>query len=442
MRFADVLRTAFMNLWRRKLRAFLTVLGMVIGTASIVIMVSLGLGIQKATIDSFAGTGSLTTIQVNSYRWEDGGPKAVSIGKSRGGSSTETKLDKKSVEAFMRLPGVKAVMPVVTTYGSLKSGKYVTDISILGADLSLLDDFGIELAEGKLPKSNAGSNYEFIMSAWTLNNFYDPNTYQQAIDRQGNPKVTLKSRFQFTFDNRNIYPNQDYGQGDGSQTVSPGKMYTFKPSGMLSEQGNDFTWYCIMDIDLLKKLARENKDFITLDTSSYNQVMVKCNEIDDVKAVKTAIDDMGYGTYSLMDAIEMAEESTKRIQYLLGAIGGVSLLVAAIGITNTMMMSIYERTKEIGIIKVLGCNMGNIAALFLSESAFIGLFGGALGLLISYGLSFALNMLLKTSGLMSLIPVYLAVGSVAFSIVVALVSGLYPALRAMRLSPLSAIRNE
>ena len=81
----------------------------------------------------------------------------------------------------------------------------------------------------------------------------------------------------------------------------------------------------------------------------------------------------------------------QQIQYLLGAIGGVSLLVAAIGIMNTMMMSIYERTKEIGIIKVLGCRMDNIAELFLTEAAYIGFFGGAAGLGISYGLSAVIN---------------------------------------------------
>ena len=82
-------------------------------------------------------------------------------------------------------------------------------------------------------------------------------------------------------------------------------------------------------------------------------MLVKCNSLEDVKAVKTEIENMGYGVYSVQDAVEMAEQQTARIQYLLGAIGGVSLLVAAIGIINTMMMSIYERTKEIGIIKVL-----------------------------------------------------------------------------------------
>ena len=116
--------------------------------------------------------------------------------------------------------------------------------------------------------------------------------------------------------------------------------------------------------------------------------------------------------------------------------------MAAIGIMNTMMMSIYERTKEIGIIKVLGCRMSNIAALFLTEAAYIGFFGGALGLGLSYGLSVALNNFLVDSGFRSVIPAYLAVGALVFSVVVALISGLYPALRAMKLSPLAAIRNE
>ncbi len=432
MKPADLLRTAFMNLWRRKLRAILTVLGMVIGTASIVVMVSLGIGIQQATLESFENTGSLTLIQVNSYKW-------VESADGRSGSSTETILNKKSVEAFKQIPGVKAVMPMITGYGIIKSGQYVCDASILGIDMATAEQFGIELASGNLPSSyRGGSNYEMVFSSYMLNNFYNPKNGKQAIDREGNSKVTLDSRFQMTFDYSNIY-NYDMG-GDGTQ--QKGKFYKISPVGVMSEESNDFSWYCLMDIEALLKLAKENKNFMNVETDRYYQVYVKCNDIDDVKAVKTAIDEMGYGTYSLQDAVEMAQKSAQQIQYLLGAIGSVSLLVAAIGIMNTMMMSIYERTREIGIIKVLGCRMSNIAGLFLTESAYIGLFGGGIGLGLSYGLGMLINTFVAGSGFKSVIPPYLAIGAVVFSIAVAMISGLYPALRAMRLSPLTAIRTE
>ncbi|MEG1548097.1 MAG: ABC transporter permease [Clostridia bacterium] len=441
MRFSDMLRTAFMNLWRRKLRAFLTVLGMVIGVASIVVMVSLGLGIQEATIQSFAGTGSLTTITVNTYRQTE----VPGNGGMMYASSTEDKsikLNKKSVDDIKKIPGVTAVMPTISMWGGmLKSGQYVTDLSVLGLDMQVADQFGVKLQEGKLPTSTGGNTIELVLGNSTLQNFYNPSNYQSAIDREGNPKIKMNSRFQMTFDQTNIYG------GDAHDTkgnmISHGKFYKVRPTGIVSDESNDFSWYILMDIDVLKKLAKDNKEYLYgIDTSKYTQIYVKCADIDSVKSVRTQITELGYGTSSVQDAVEMAQKSTERIRYLLGAIGGVALLVAAIGIMNTMMMSIYERTKEIGIIKVLGCPMGNIVGLFLTEAAYIGLFGGAMGLGVSYGISLLLNVLLKDSGMMSVIPLYLALGAVLFSIVVAMVSGLYPALRAMKLSPLNAIRNE
>ncbi len=434
MNINDLLATAFLNLWRRKMRAFLTVLGMVIGVASIVVMVSLGIGIKQATIDSYAGTGSLTTIRVNSWSYVENG--------NGGGSSRETELNKKSVSTFKQIEGVQTVMPLVNIYGMLKSGRYATDAAILGITPEDAEDFGLELSEGELPGSGGSTTYDMVLGAWALSNFYDPMTYRQAIDSNGNPKVTSSSRMQLTFDYRNIYQSQmDYSSDDTEQTPL-GSYYKINVTGVMSQDNNDYSYYCLMDIDALEKLAKANKDYVNYDNNSYDTVLVKCTSIDYVKSVKTAIEEMGYGTYSLQDAVEAAEESTKNVQYLLGAIGGVALLVAAIGIMNTMMMSIFERTKEIGIIKVLGCRIDNIAGLFLAESAYIGLFGGALGLGLSFGISGILNQILVHSGLRSIIPAYLAFGAVGFSIVVALIAGMYPAIRAMKLSPLAAIRNE
>ena len=433
MKLPDLLRTAFLNLWRRKLRAFLTVLGMVIGTSSIVVMVSLGVGMRQSMIDSYASMGSLTNITVNNYRY---------VESSDGQSSTykEVKLDKKAVDEIRKIPGVEGAMPQITAWGMAMSGKYATDVSIMGIDMEQAELFGIKLAEGEYPGSKlAGGKVQMVVPSSFYNNFYDPNDnrWSPAIDKNGNSKVTSRSRLKLTFDYSNVYTNQP---GDPGQ--QKGKIYTLVPTGMLEESGNDFSWYCIMDIKVLEKLAKENPNYISLNKKNYNQVIVKCKDIDDVLTVKAKIEEMGFGASCIQEWLQQSEEQLKQTQYLLGAIGGVSLLVAAIGIMNTMMMSIYERTKEIGIIKVLGCRMSNIAGLFLTEAAYIGFFGGALGLGLSYGLSLVLNNFLESSGFKSIIPLYLAVGALAFSVVVALISGLYPAMRAMKLSPLAAIRNE
>jgi len=439
MSITDLLSTAFLNLWRRKMRAFLTVLGMVIGVASIVVMVSLGIGIKQATIESFAGTGSLTTIRVNSWSY-------VSSGNG-GGSSRQKELNKKAVGTFKKISGVQAVMPLIETYGILKSGNFMTDASILGITPEQAKEFGITLSEGEMPTAGGSNTFEIVLGSWSLSNFYNPESGRQAVDKNGNPRITKDARIQLTFDYRNVYKNQvvvSMPSSDGTQPPEKplAPLYKLKVTGIMDQNNNDFSYYCLMDMTQLEKLAKANKDYVQYDSKKYSTVLVKCKDIKDVKAVKTAIQDMGYGTYSLQDAVEMAEKSTQNVQYLLGAIGGVALLVAAIGIMNTMMMSIFERTKEIGIIKVLGCRIDNIAGLFLTESAYIGLFGGAMGLLLSFGVSLLLNQLLASSGLRSIIPAYLAFGAVGFSIIVALAAGMYPAIRAMKLSPLAAIRNE
>ncbi len=159
---------------------------------------------------------------------------------------------------------------------------------------------------------------------------------------------------------------------------------------------------------------------------------------------------MGYGTYSLADIRESMKKQSNTIQMVLGGIGAISLLIAALGITNTMVMSIYERTREIGVMKVLGCRMNNIRQLFLFEAAVIGLIGGVIGILLSYIASFVLNSVGTSilspgnpdAGPVSVIPPWLAAAAIMFSMFIGIVSGFYPARRAMKLSALEAIKTE
>ena len=116
----------------------------------------------------------------------------------------------------------------------------------------------------------------------------------------------------------------------------------------------------------------------------YSSINVKAESLDAVADVEQSIKDLGYSTYSMQSMRDELNKQTRQIELMLGGLGAISLLVAAIGITNTMIMSVSERTKEIGIMKALGCYVRDIRAMFLMEAGSIGLLGGVLGLLFSY----------------------------------------------------------
>jgi ABC-type lipoprotein release transport system permease subunit len=234
--------------------------------------------------------------------------------------------------------------------------------------------------------------------------------------------------------------------------------------GTLAANINDWAYSSgpVVNLAWLRKFANENKELakvtgLTDMLSSYEYVEVLVDSIDSVLEVQKELRE--YGVYA-SSPIEYLDEMKKQIQTMqnfLGFIGAISMLVAALSIANTMMMSIYERTREIGVMKVLGCKLGNIRMLFLAEAAYIGFFGGAIGLVFSYALSWALNNVIwlqemvaqimssnyfgGAGGDVSIIPPELAMGAWALVVGVALCSGLYPAYRAMRLSSLAAIRN-
>ena len=171
---------------------------------------------------------------------------------------------------------------------------------------------------------------------------------------------------------------------------------------------------------------------------------MKVSDLNKVQEVQQQIKDMGYQASSLTDQLNTMKETTKMLRIVLGAIGAVSLIVAAIGITNTMVMAIYERTIEIGIMKVIGASLRDIKLLFLTEAAFIGFAGGVLGIITSFLMSLIVNLVAtkQASEMTSSIPVWLYLSAVAFATVIGVLSGYLPAKRAMKLSALTAIKTE
>ena len=190
----------------------------------------------------------------------------------------------------------------------------------------------------------------------------------------------------------------------------------------------------------------------------YSSINVKAESLDAVSDVEQSIKDLGYSTYSMQSMRDELNKQTRQIELMLGGLGAISLLVAAIGITNTMIMSISERTKEIGIMKALGCYVKDIRTMFLCEAGAIGLVGGLIACLISALGSLSINLLsfggfsMENVGKaimggddvsrISVIPWWLFVVAVLFSILVGILAGLGPANKAVKIPALDAIKNE
>ncbi|SDW14895.1 ABC transporter permease [Tepidimicrobium xylanilyticum] len=440
----DLIRMGIKNLWRRKLRTFLTILGVIIGTSSIVVMLSLGFGMQEAFKGQLARMGSLNTINV--YKRDSFDFRGTDSNRNK----KEGKLDDKAIANFKNIPHVTAVTPIIETYGTLKCGKYTAYTSIKGIDPEAMAYFDFKTAEGRLLQP--GDNLHVVFGGGMKYNFYDEKAMSRGRYKQ--PEIDLMNdRMVLTFDTDSGYISFP----DGNSNRTKNKEYNIKAVGVLEEGNFETDWGIYLPIETVKKLVKE-KEKVENNAKQgkkakqeYERIMIRVDDIKYVEEIQGKIKNEGYEAYSLNDMLEELNKITGIIQAVLGGIGAVSLLVAAIGITNTMVMSIYERTKEIGIMKVIGASLKDIKKLFLFESAIIGLLGGAMGIIFSFLLSFIVNrfsmQFSNFLGLMeetniSIIPIWLIFAALGFSTLIGLISGYYPARRAMNLSALEAIRTE
>lgn len=445
MKFVDLLAMSLKNLSRRKLRTALTVLGVVIGTASIVVMVSLGIGLSELNRELISSYGSLTEITVNN---------------PYNGDSTKDPLylTDDVVKQMEKLPYVTGVYPMLQVDVLMQQGKYTSNVTLNGVPYEYLKK--IPLGQGTLSNSS-DHELKLIYGNAIIQWFTDAkgnNTYWETgelpnVDFMGKPMFVI-------FDTDTYYQSQNGGE----DAPKPPKKYLLKADGVVEGGVDDYNSYAYnvyTRLDLLEtqlKRIFKKKAIPGQPTTKkgkpyryfiYNSCSVNVDDIEHVGEVQKKLTDMGFQASSNADWMKQSEQQSNMIQAVLGGIGAVSLFVAAIGIANTMMMSIYERTKEIGIIKVLGCDMKVIRNMFLLESGFIGFMGGVVGLVFSAGISFAINHLLQIgqamtgmSGNISRIPPWLAAASVGFAVLMGMAAGFFPALRAMKLSPLAAIRNE
>lgn len=466
MKISDEISLSARNLLRRKGRTALTLVGVVIGTCMVVLMISLGIAQTKTNEEMLQSWGDLTQVQIYGY------------GMMMGSDGKPLYLDDAAIANIKQIPHVAAATPYAQANnleGEItagRNGRYTSDIyNLIGIDPTALEPMGFALQSGSWPTNTPASEkatmLQVLVGSSTGYNFQDSRKSYNSPKR-------YRYEGQTDANGKELPPFVDIDKDKMTLTIKTGEGSTEKSRsweleivGVLEPDGAKGYWTqsgIVLRIQDMKMLQKIYNDMTKTkeESKSYDQVYVKVDDLSNVTDVETAIHDLGFtNTYSMNQQREEMQKQVMNSQMIFGGIAAVSLLVAAINIINTMTMAIYERTREIGVMKVLGCELGNIRTMFLLESSTIGFIGGLIGVGISLIASFVLNNLstlgqgLDLSGLMgggyymgggggtiSIIPPWLMLAALVFATLVGLVAGILPANKAVKISALEAIRHE
>jgi putative ABC transport system permease protein len=421
MKPRDLFRTAFENLSRHKARMALTTVGVIVGILTIVTMVSLGIGVQYEMRKSFGSVG------LESFRLRPVTEESVSFDPF--GLPQRTKL--LTPQLVRDLEGREEVIDIVP-YLNLPRGMRMVlrlDGKEIQADArgrqpaTVPDPFEAQaetLAGAEKPPSSGGG---IVLSAAALSDLgFESEEFDELVGRE--VQITL------------------FAPRGGSQSIR------LQIAGVVDRRWGN------VELALPDRLALLEwwfNDPEYLAHRGYDEVLVRTTSLNDAAQTVDLLADMGYAVTSLKTILDLANRGMIIVQTMLGSVGALALLVASIGIANTMIMAVYERTKEIGILKAVGAAPGQIRALFVIEASLIGLLGGLVGTILGWLLGKGLNWLIlrilewqevNVEGTFFVVTWWLVLAALVFAALVGLLAGLYPAARAARLAPLDALRYE
>lgn len=443
MKFSDLIRLVINNLNRRKARVGLTAIGVVIGTGAVIILVSLAIGLQMNANEQLYGIGDLSQISVMPAYGGGGNMISPGMAVTGGGGGTESEiklLTNDALDELRAIPGVTTVIPreylgvnMFITY------KKMTGYSgIYGVGTNDLADFGLEAQQGVTTLSRSS----VIIGSMIPQNFYDP-TLRPGQEPPPPPDL-FDQQIQLTLVRYD---------SDGKEIR---KNYSLRVSGVLAESGSEADYSMYLPLEVVKSMTEwANNVRINYNKTGYNEVIVKVENPDKTTEVRDQITTLGFQANTPLDFVQGINNFYSILQIVLGGVGAIALLVAAIGIANTMAMSILERTREIGLMKAVGATNRDVLSLFLGEAAGIGFIGGLGGVLVGWLLGQMLNVVAivylaqqaaSQGGVPPSVavytPIWLPVFVLAFSTFIGMLSGLYPALRAANMIPVLALKYE
>jgi len=432
-------------------------MGVMIGTCAIMIMLSLGIAMNRNFMEQVSQMGNIMQIQVYNY--------------NQGGKTPDGKyippLDDAMVAKFAKLDGVEGATPIIDIYVKMMVGKYVGSVSIVGMNPEMFEMLDIPVSTGR-PLQEGDTN-QMVIGKDVIWNFYNPKSFRWEPAPQD---------LDFFKEKLTISWDMNYGEKyqSGGKSKNPVKPVQVEAVGLIEQMGSEYSWRILMPFETVKKYQKEIEKYNRQNGGSnggggimfaspmysssgnndgYNQVIVKAKNIDVVVDIMNQIKEFGYECYSPVQILESMQEQSAGLRQILLGIGIMSFVIAAIGIANTMYMSIYERTREIGIFKVIGARLKDIRRLFMFEAWWIGVFGGIMGIHLSFFLSYLLNKFNVSLGgsviwtpegektlPSSYIPYWLPLAAMVFAPLASLLAGLLPSRRAMKLSVMKALRQE
>ncbi len=443
MRFIDLVSLILYNLGRRKGRVLLTAVGVVIGTAAVVVLVSLAVGLQKSATQQLWGISDLTSIEVypgyQESRVMGGGGGGGGVMYAGGGSDMKL-LTPAAIKEISAIPGVrKTIIHDYLQSGSeVHFGKLMSWGGIIGVNIDDLADMGLKAARGTTELSRG----TMVIGSWVPQNFYNPNP--RPGEEMTEPPELLDQVIRLVL--------VKYTQ-DGEEVR---RTFNVRVVGILEETRGmaDGNMYMRLDeVTAFSEWGRGTR--INRDKEGYSMLIVKAENPDVVLDIADQINALGYMANTPQSYLENINSFFLVLQIIFGGVGAIALLVAAIGIANTMAMAILERTREIGLMKAVGATNRDVLSIFLGEAAGIGFVGGLGGVALGWGASAILNVValsyfasqaangggsLPTAATST--PFWLPVFALVFATVIGLFSGLYPALRAASLVPVNALKYE
>ena len=454
MKLPEYLRFSLSNLWEMKLRTALTTFGVTVGIGALVAMVGFGEGMQKNVTEGFKALDLLNSITVFPAGMLSGlalGDSGRRLKRDEGRAGEGRTLDDAAIRQIEKLPGVDVVFPEIRFPAIIRIGD--------SEEFKLVQVVPAKIAASRLIKLEAGKPF--------LRDDEDAAIIGKSLLRQMNLKdsqsaVGIKLRISsIAFDFGAINPMDLGSILQGKKLPFKKQDYEFTVSGVTESLAFLGPTPLQSDVLIPTGSARriERLPFTNVwdlfragrgGGLGYSAVNVRLSSPADIDRVKEAIRGMGFSTFALIDQFAQVKKSFVYMDMMLAAVGMIAIFVAALGIINTMVMSILERYSEIGIMKAVGASHRNIKTIFFLESSVIGFLGGifglALGWVVSVVINRVINFFLVKQGLPDIqyfsFPIWLCFGAVAFAIGVSLVAGVYPALRAANVDPVVALRHE